>query len=73
MVNILGQHQQPLLDKIADLQDWKIHLYGKKEAKYKRKMGHVTLLRETVEQALTEAEQSGIWEGAAEMIGGQKR
>ena len=73
MVNILGQHKQPLLDKIADLQDWKIHLYGKKEAKYKRKMGHVTLLRETVEQALTEAEQSGIWEGAAEMIGGQNR
>lgn len=73
MVNILGQHLQPLLDKIADLQDWKIHLYGKKEAKYKRKMGHVTLLLETVEQALIEAEQSGIWEGAAEMIGGQKR
>ncbi|MBT2641024.1 5-(carboxyamino)imidazole ribonucleotide synthase [Bacillus sp. ISL-41] len=73
MVNILGQHQQPLLDKIAGLQDWKIHLYGKKEAKYKRKMGHVTLLRETVEQALAEAEQSGIWEGAAEMIGGQNR
>ncbi|UYZ22320.1 5-(carboxyamino)imidazole ribonucleotide synthase [Mesobacillus jeotgali] len=73
MVNILGQHQQPLLNKITDLQDWKIHLYSKKEAKYKRKMGHVTLLRETVEQALTEAEQSGIWEGATEMIGGQKR
>ena len=73
MVNILGQHQQPLLDEIADLQDWKIHLYGKKEAKYKRKMGHVTLLRETVEIALDEAERSGIWEGAAEMIGGQKR
>ncbi|MBT2694224.1 5-(carboxyamino)imidazole ribonucleotide synthase [Bacillus sp. ISL-55] len=73
MVNILGQHQQSLLDKIADLHDWKIHLYGKKEAKYKRKMGHVTLLRDTVEIALDEAERSGIWEGAAEMIGGQKR
>ena len=73
MVNILGEHQQSLLDKIGELQDWKIHLYGKKEAKHKRKMGHVTLLRETVESALEEAEQSGIWEGAAEMIGGQKR
>ncbi|WP_144480461.1 5-(carboxyamino)imidazole ribonucleotide synthase [Cytobacillus oceanisediminis] len=73
MVNILGEHQQPLLDKIAEVQDWKIHLYGKKEAKHKRKMGHVTLLRETVERALEEAEQSGIWEGAAEMIGGQKK
>ena len=73
MVNILGQHQQPLLERTAELQDWKIHLYGKKEAKYKRKMGHVTLLRETVEIALDEAEKSGIWKGAAEMIGGQKR
>ena len=73
MVNILGEHQQPLLDRIPELQDWKIHLYGKKEAKYKRKMGHVTLLRESVEEALHEAEQSGIWEGATEMIGGQKR
>ncbi|CAM4129090.1 5-(carboxyamino)imidazole ribonucleotide synthase [Mesobacillus thioparans] len=73
MVNILGEHQQPLLERIAELQDWKIHLYGKKEAKHKRKMGHVTLLRETVENALEEAEQSGIWESAAEMIGGQKR
>jgi 5-(carboxyamino)imidazole ribonucleotide synthase len=73
MVNILGEHQQPLLDRIPELQDWKIHLYGKKEAKYKRKMGHVTLLRESVEEALDEAEQSGIWGYAAEMIGGQKR
>jgi 5-(carboxyamino)imidazole ribonucleotide synthase len=73
MVNILGEHQQPLLDKIPKLHDWKIHLYGKKEAKYKRKMGHVTLLRESVEEALDEAEQSGIWGYAAEMIGGQKR
>ncbi|MCM3667302.1 5-(carboxyamino)imidazole ribonucleotide synthase [Mesobacillus subterraneus] len=73
MVNILGEHQQPLLDRIPELHDWKIHLYGKKEAKYKRKMGHVTLLRESVEEALHEAEQSGIWGYAAEMIGGQKR
>lgn len=73
MVNILGEHQQPLLDRIPDLQDWKVHLYGKKEAKFKRKMGHVTLLRETVEIALEEAEQSGIWEGAAEMIGGHRK
>ncbi|WP_226647035.1 5-(carboxyamino)imidazole ribonucleotide synthase [Mesobacillus subterraneus] len=73
MVNILGQHQQPLLERIAELQDWKIHIYGKKEAKYKRKMGHVTLLRDTVEIALDEAERSGIWKGAAEMIGGQKK
>ena len=70
MVNILGEHQQQLIDRIKDLKDWKIHLYGKKEAKNKRKMGHVTLLRETTEEALKETEQSCIWEGAEEMIGG---
>ena len=42
--------------------DWKIHLYGKKEAKIKRKMGHVTILRSTVEEALTEIEESKIWQ-----------
>lgn len=73
MVNILGQHQQPLLEKIAELSDWKIHIYGKKEAKHQRKMGHVTLLRETVEVALDEAERSCIWKGAAQWIGGQNK
>jgi len=62
MVNILGEHQARLLEKIPELKDWKIHLYGKKEAKLHRKMGHVTLLRETVEQGIQEAEESGIWQ-----------
>jgi 5-(carboxyamino)imidazole ribonucleotide synthase len=61
MVNILGEHQAGLLKKIPELNDWKIHLYGKKEAKLHRKMGHVTLLRESVEQGIQEAEESGIW------------
>lgn len=61
MVNILGEHQASLLEKIPGLRDWKIHLYGKKEAKLHRKMGHVTLLRETVEQGIQEAEESEIW------------
>ncbi|MBM4764563.1 5-(carboxyamino)imidazole ribonucleotide synthase [Bacillus sp. B15-48] len=61
MVNILGQHQEALLEKIPELKDWKIHLYGKQEAKVNRKMGHVTLLRDTVEEAIKEAEDSKIW------------
>lgn len=73
MVNVLGEHQQLLVEKMKELSNWKIHLYGKTEAKFKRKMGHVTLLRETVEEALEEAGNSGIWEGAAEMIGGKKK
>ncbi|WP_199749564.1 5-(carboxyamino)imidazole ribonucleotide synthase [Cytobacillus oceanisediminis] len=70
MVNILGEHHDPLLKKIPELNDWKIHLYGKKGAKYKRKMGHVTLLRNSAEEALEEAEKSGIWADVKEKIGG---
>lgn len=70
MVNILGEHQERLLDKIPDLPDWKIHLYGKQVAKVKRKMGHVTILRKTVEDALEEIENSHIWNDVKEKIGG---
>lgn len=61
MVNILGEHQKPLLEKLLEFADWKVHLYGKQEAKTKRKMGHVTILCESVEDAVQEAAASGIW------------
>jgi 5-(carboxyamino)imidazole ribonucleotide synthase len=70
MVNILGEHQNSILEKIPQLANWKIHLYGKKEAKAKRKMGHATLLRNSVEDALFEIENSGIWKNVKEKIGG---
>lgn len=70
MVNILGDEQVGLIGKISELKDWKIHLYGKQEVKPLRKMGHVTLLRPTVEEALKEADLSGIWNTAKEKIGG---
>ncbi|KMY48379.1 5-(carboxyamino)imidazole ribonucleotide synthase [Peribacillus loiseleuriae] len=61
MVNILGEHLDDILYAIPELADWKIHLYGKQEASPKRKMGHVNVLRNSVEQALDEIKQSGIW------------
>lgn len=70
MVNLLGEHLEGLFAEIPALPDWKIHLYGKKEAKIKRKMGHVTLLRDTVEEALYEVESSKIWNAVKEKIGG---
>ena len=36
-------------------------LVWKKRCKEKRKMGHVTFLRNSVEEALEEIEQSNIW------------
>ena len=62
MVNILGEHQHRIVEKIAALTDWKIHFYGKKEPKVKRKMGHVTILCESVDLAMEEIVKSGIWE-----------
>jgi 5-(carboxyamino)imidazole ribonucleotide synthase len=62
MVNILGEHQAKVLEKMPEIKDWKIHFYGKKDPKLKRKMGHVTILRESVETALEEVKNSNIWE-----------
>ncbi len=75
MGNILGGQLEPLLAKIPELVDWKIHLYGKAEARDKRKMGHVNIVRDNIETALMEAEQSKIWEsGHRELqIGGNKK
>ncbi|MEH7072990.1 5-(carboxyamino)imidazole ribonucleotide synthase [Neobacillus drentensis] len=70
MVNLLGEHLDQLYKEIPTVNDWKIHLYGKKEAKVKRKMGHVTILRESVEAALSEISNSSIWKRAKEKIGG---
>ena len=61
MVNVLGQHVVPLTNSIAKFPDWSIHLYGKSEAKVNRKMGHVTIMTDDLEQSLTQINDSGIW------------
>ncbi|SFI71208.1 5-(carboxyamino)imidazole ribonucleotide synthase [Paenibacillus sp. UNC496MF] len=69
MVNVLGEHAAPLLDRIAMKDEAaerlgvapKIHLYGKHEAKAKRKMGHVNVLAADVEQALEWIAETKIW------------
>lgn len=68
MVNLLGEHLEPLYEELPTLKNWKIHLYGKKEPKPKRKMGHVTILRDEVRVALKEVEASTIWK--VKKIGG---
>ncbi|TWT13496.1 5-(carboxyamino)imidazole ribonucleotide synthase [Planomicrobium sp. CPCC 101079] len=61
MVNVLGEHVARLASKIAHYPNWSIHLYGKEEAKHKRKMGHVTILTDDLNQTLKEIDESGIW------------
>ncbi len=51
----------PLTNSISKYPDWSVHLYGKAEAKVNRKMGHVTILTNNVEETLEEIEKSGIW------------
>ena len=62
MVNILGEHLNPVIEKIEELPTTaKLHLYGKEESKPKRKMGHINFIAPTVEQACAQIEQLKIW------------
>lgn len=69
MVNVLGEHVEPLLALTARQDESaerlkvapKVHLYGKKEAVAKRKMGHVNVLAENTDAALSWIEETTIW------------
>jgi 5-(carboxyamino)imidazole ribonucleotide synthase len=61
MANLLGhlwEHGEP--DWAAALQDplVKLHLYGKREARVGRKMGHLTATGDTIEQAIESVKQA---------------
>jgi 5-(carboxyamino)imidazole ribonucleotide synthase len=73
MVNILGEHQPSLLENWSMLPNWKVHFYGKKDPKPKRKMGHVTILRQSTAEAMEEAAFSRIWERKVEKTLEEKR
>jgi 5-(carboxyamino)imidazole ribonucleotide synthase len=60
MVNILGEHVKNVLDFLPRTAGWKVHLYGKDEAKVKRKMGHITILCDSIEEAIEDINK--IWE-----------
>lgn len=62
MVNILGEHVSALMKHLPDLPgEAKLHLYGKKERKKGRKMGHVTFLGDSVDMMINEVNNLGIW------------
>ncbi len=62
MVNILGEHLIDSMVQIPEKPNWHFHYYGKAEAKFGRKMGHVTVLTENIEDELKEIEASKIWD-----------
>lgn len=62
MANILGQHVTALYEELPRLNArTKVHLYGKAEAKTGRKMGHLNIIADTVDDALAEVERLSIW------------
>ncbi|CAM3013257.1 5-(carboxyamino)imidazole ribonucleotide synthase [Paenibacillus sediminis] len=69
MVNILGEHLEAVVERLGTSDDTadrlgvvpKLHLYGKKEAKEKRKMGHINLLCRDVEDGLDWIHETNIW------------
>lgn len=63
MVNLLGEpdvqgpvYYEGLYETLA-LEGVKIHLYGKKQTRGYRKMGHVTVVADTLEEAINRAEK----------------
>ncbi len=58
MVNLLGeawQRGQPQWERVFNVPEAKLHLYGKHEARDGRKMGHYTMLGATADAALQKA------------------
>jgi len=58
MVNLLGeawQQGQPQWERVFNVPEAKLHLYGKHEARAGRKMGHYTVLGASVDAALKNA------------------
>ena len=65
MVNILGDHMDR--DRMHNLEPYmpllangKLHLYGKAQAREKRKMGHVSMLGD-IDESLRLIDAAGIW------------
>ena len=63
MLNLLGEpgHEGPVyyegFEECMAIEGVKIHLYGKKQTRPSRKMGHVTILSDSLEDALNKAEK----------------
>ncbi len=61
MVNVLGQHVAGANQLIAMKPNWHFHDYGKAEVRHNRKMGHITILTDDVEQTLKEIDDTHVW------------
>ncbi|MBI2029141.1 5-(carboxyamino)imidazole ribonucleotide synthase [Candidatus Gottesmanbacteria bacterium] len=59
MINILGNRQGEAkvngLEKALKIEGVSVHIYGKKETRPERKMGHITVIDETIDKAYKKA------------------
>ena len=58
MANLLGdlwQNGEPDWERAIAVSDLKLHLYGKQEARVGRKMGHLTVMADTPDEAAKKA------------------
>lgn len=62
MMNLLGQHLNAARQLLSIRPQWHFHDYGKDQVRQNRKMGHITLLGNDLNQLLAEIEQESIWE-----------
>lgn len=61
MVNILGEHYEKALDLNVYQPSWHVHDYSKQGVKVGRKMGHVTILTDSIEETLRTIDDTKIW------------
>ena len=57
MINILGEDMSKALHALSSMSNCFVHLYGKAEAKEKRKMGHITFVGRSEEEVKKVTEQ----------------
>ena len=64
MLNLIGEQQDKLLKNLKRLPiGAKLHLYGKKEVRPGRKMGHLNLSMDDPSQLLETLKQLQVWDG----------
>ncbi|PKR76562.1 5-(carboxyamino)imidazole ribonucleotide synthase [Halalkalibacillus sediminis] len=61
MMNVLGEHLEETISQIPEVQNAKLHLYGKDGVKPKRKMGHVNFLGKSTKELLNQINELTIW------------
>ncbi|KRL97541.1 MAG: 5-(carboxyamino)imidazole ribonucleotide synthase [Liquorilactobacillus satsumensis] len=62
MVNVLGQHVAGAKRLVAQKKQWHFHDYGKGELRRDRKMGHITILTDDINETLAEIKQTKVWD-----------